>query len=330
MRHFFIINPHSFDGKPDRLNRVTEQIRGCFDKNDPSRKIHISRYPRDAIAVIHRFMRGIPDEETVRVYAVGGDGTLFDCLNGIVDYPNAELTAVPYGGSNDFVRAFGDNAAEEFRDIKKLLNAPSRTIDIIRCGSLYAINEVAFGIEAQSVMVANGIFKHPKFKFFRNAAGAVYLFGALSSISNKEIRRQNYKARLDSEVFSGGYCNISVSNSPCMGGNLFASPYAKPTDGLLDAIFAESGDLLSVAGAIGNYTKGKFEKSKDFFFLKRFKKMELESDKPIRVHMDGESFYADKISLEVLPARIRIFTPDDLDFKDYSFIAYKAGKRRVE
>jgi len=325
MRHFFIINPHSFDGKPAKLERVTEQIRGCFGYINSSYRIHLSRYPRDAIAVIHRFMQDVPAGERVRVYAVGGDGTLFDCLNGIVDFPDAELTAVPYGGSNDFVRAFGDDVAEDFRDIKKLLNAPSRPIDIIRCGSLYAINEVAFGIEAQSVITANAVFKHPKLKFLRVAPGAVYLYGAVRSISNKEVRHQKYTVNLDSEVFTGNYCNISVSNSPCMGGNLFASPYAKPTDGLLDAIFAESGGLLYAAGAIGNYTKGKFEKNK-CCFLKRFKQMELESDKPIRVHMDGESFYTDKISVEVLPARIKIFAPTDIDFKDYSHIAYRRQK----
>jgi len=325
MRHFFIINPHSFDGKPDKMKRVTEQINACFGGENETYKIHTSRYPRDAVAVIHKFMRDVPDGEKTRVYAVGGDGTLFDCLNGIVDFPDAELTAVPYGGSNDFVRSFGDEASEEFRDIKKLLNAPSKRIDIIRCGSLYAMNEVAFGIEAQSVMVANGVFKHPKLKFLRVFAGAVYQYGAVSSITNKEVRHQKYAVKIDSEVFTGNYCNISVSNSPCMGGNLFASPYAKPTDGLLDAIFAESGGLLYAAGAIVNYTKGQFEKNKGCF-LKRFKQMELESDKPIRVHMDGESFYTDKISLEVLPARIKIFAPEGMDFKDYSHVAYRRPK----
>jgi len=329
MRHFFIINPHSFDGKPDRLKRVTEQIRGCFGLSEYGRayRIHKSRYPRDAISVIHKFMNAIPEGETARVYAVGGDGTLFDCLNGIVDFPSAELTAVPYGGTNDFVRSFGEKAAEKFRDIKKLLNAPSKPADIIRCGSMYAINEVAFGIEAQSVMAANAVFRHPNLKILRNFAGAVYTCGAVGSISNKEIRLQKYTVRIDSEEFVGNYCNISVSNAACNGGNLFASPYAKPNDGLLDVIFAESGGILSVASAIGNYTKGKFEKNK-CFFMRRVREMELESDKPIRVHMDGESFYADKISLEVLPSRVRVFAPDNMDFEDYSHIAYNAAKRR--
>jgi len=103
MRHFFVINPHSFKAYEKDMIQVLTEIESSFSGKDSDEfNTHISRYPRDAIAVVHRFIASCPGDETVRIYAVGGDGILFECLNGMVDFPNAELTSVPYGNANDF------------------------------------------------------------------------------------------------------------------------------------------------------------------------------------------------------------------------------------
>jgi hypothetical protein len=77
--------------------------------------IHVSRYLRDAIGVISKYRSGVPEGAVVRVYAVGGDGILFDCLNGIVGLRGVELGALPYGNTCDFPRAFGEEALPLFR-----------------------------------------------------------------------------------------------------------------------------------------------------------------------------------------------------------------------
>ncbi|MDR2304015.1 MAG: acylglycerol kinase family protein [Treponema sp.] len=87
--------------------------------------IRISRFPRHAIRTVWRYLTRAGPETNVRVYAVGGDGILFDCFNGLVGLPNAEFALIPRGRINDFVRSFGEGLADTFRDIPLLASAPT-------------------------------------------------------------------------------------------------------------------------------------------------------------------------------------------------------------
>jgi diacylglycerol kinase family enzyme len=188
------------------------------------------------------------------------------------------------------------------------------------------MNCVAIGIESQAAMNANSIFRNPKLKFLHSNAGLVFNLAALSAIVNEEVRCQDYQILMDGEDLSGCYGNIAIANTPCMGGTMYSSPYAKADDGLLDAIFATGLGLFSSVRSVTDYTKGHYEKNKTTF-RRQFRKIEIESDVPIRVHLDGESFFTDKVNLEVLPKRIRFFAPPGMVYEDYSYIAYKAQRK---
>jgi len=315
VRHLFIINPNSFDA-PETMENVIHEINDCFTE-DGEYKIHISRYSRDAIAVIHHYIEALTPDITVRVYAVGGDGILFDCLNGMVHFPNAEITNVPYGKSNDFIRAFGEEAKSKFLEIKDLIHAPARPVDVINCGSNYTVNQVGIGLEGQSAIDA-GHFIHARgFKWLKRFVGQIYTIATFGTLFNKEVMQQKYHIVLDGADISGPYFNIKVSNGPCSGGNMISNPHSKPDSGFLDGIFAVPAPLFTILAAVKDFTNGRFEKHK-ILSHKQFKKMELASDAPIRVHLDGEAFYTDKLTIEILPGGIRFFAPEGLWFYDYA------------
>ena len=323
MKHFFVINPHSFR-IPGSMEQVLADISKVFSDGQ-DHEIYMSRYTRDAIAAVHHYIRCFSPEETVRVYAVGGDGILFDCLNGMADFPSAEITNVPYGKANDFVRAFGNDVKRSFCDIKKLSQSPSQLVDTIYCGSNYAINEVAVGIAAECVLIANTMFRSKRAKLYNSFASQIYSLGAIMALLNEEIMRQQYRVILDDdEDVSGNYCNITISNGPCNGGSMIPNPYARANDGMLDVIFTASDKTFTVLKNLNDYNKGYFEKHK-MFFRKRCKKIELESKAPIRVHMDGEAFCTDALKAEIKPAHIRFFAPEGMDFADYSHRAYRGN-----
>ena len=321
IRHLFVINPHSFSAG---IEQVRADIAQCGVRHD----IHVSRYPRDAVAVVHRYIEGVPPETGVRVYAMGGDGILFDCLNGLVGFPNAELTSVPYGKSNDFVRAFGENALQRFLDIQSLLHAPSRPIDIIHCGSNYAINQVGLGLEGQASIDAGAFFRHSRSKWIKPFTGEIYTLASLRTLFIEEVMRQEYRVLLDGEEYSGRYFDIKVTNGACSGGDMVINPYAIPDDGLLEVIFGLPCSTAAVIHLLRDYTKGYFEKYDKIFFQRRFRKLELSSAMPIRVHMDGEAFYTDELKVEIVPGGVRFFAPEGLDFLDYRHRAYKANTKK--
>jgi len=322
MKHLFIINPHSFITN-DSVKQVSREIRACFPSgSEHDCEIYISRYTRDAISVIHRYIKGVSPGETVRVYAVGGGGTLFDCLNGMVDFPNAELTCVPYGNAYDFALTFGKDSVPAFRNIKNLINAPSRPVDIINYGANYAMNEANIGLIGQVVIFANPILRSIDKRIARRFVRLIYNISALRALFTKEIIGQHYTILMDGEDESGCYSNIHISNGALTGSGMLASPYAVPDDGKLDVLFACTDSKLDIIRSMPNYEKGLFEKYK-FYKHKRCQTIEVKSDCPLRVELDGESFYAQDIKLEIIPGGIRYFAPEGMGFLNYSHRAYR-------
>ncbi|MCL2063595.1 MAG: ATP-binding protein [Candidatus Cloacimonetes bacterium] len=322
INHFLVINPHSFR-KPDSIKQIIKDIENIFSRQKKDYKIYISRFPRDAVAAVHRYILTVPTDEMVRVYAIGGDGILFDCLNGMVKFPNAELTSVPYGNANDFLRAFGEGVHPTFRDFNNLIDAPSQYIDIIDCGSNFAINEVNIGLVGRSLYYANSVLRNPKLKWVSRYTPQVYSISAARAMSNLEIVLQKYNVILDGEDLSGIYADIHVANSPTDGGTYVPSPYAKPNDGVLDIIFLSPFSKLEVLKTITLRNSGQFEKCKRFIHRKG-KSLEIKSDDPLSIQMDGEALYTQDIKLNIVPNGVKFFAPEGLSFADYSHRAFKA------
>jgi len=326
MKHLFVINPHSFKAFGN-IQDVVQEINACFEYDtEGTHSIHISCYPRDAIEVVHEFILGCPTDETVRIYAVGGNGIHFECLNGMIDFPNAELTCVPHGNANDYDRVFGEDVKDKFRDIKSLLTAPSRPVDVISCGSNYAILGLSIGMVGQAIINANEIFPRLPVKWLRKNVGLAYSLCAVKAMFDKSVMQQHYTILLDGEDFSGQYCNIYVSNIACNGGTLTPSPYAKPDDGKLHVMLLETRKKRDIISVIGEYNKGHFEKF-DWIHYKTCKVMEIKSEDLLCAEIDGEGFYAREMRIEIMPRCIRFFAPEGLDFADYSYMAYKSKKK---
>jgi diacylglycerol kinase family enzyme len=318
MRHFFVINPHSFP-TPDEIKKVVTQIPRFFLKLGGTYKIYTSRYPRDAVAAVHHYIEQTPADETVRVYAVGGDGILFDCLNGMADFPNAELTSVPYGKSNDFIRAFGNDANQRFRIIPELITGTSRLTDIVDCETGYAINHVAVGVEAQAVMKANEFLRNVQLKLFKPLSNRMYIYQGLMALFNKEITNQWYRVNVDGEDCSGQYSMIHISNGACSGRTLVPSPNAIPNDGLLNAVFGITASLPAMLGAMPDYLKGSFEQNnKNLYFEKKARVIKISSNTPIRAHFDGETSSTYSLTLELRKNAVKFVVPEGMDYVDYS------------
>jgi diacylglycerol kinase family enzyme len=232
MRHLFVINPKSFNTSAE-WRAFLLSVENCFSTGKREEyKIYISRYPRDAIAAVHRYISGIPAEETIRVYAVGGDGILFDCLNGLFGFPNAELASVPYGNSNDFLRSFGNMNVKRFRNIKVLSHSPTVLTDVVRCGNSYSISNAAVGLEASAVeQVAKTSALLKNINLGKKYVPLMYKFGGIQCMFDKSKRLQYYNLTIDGKDYSGEYVNISVGNVFANGGSSSPNPYAIPNDG---------------------------------------------------------------------------------------------------
>ena len=77
----------------------------------------------------------------------GGDGTLYEVVNGAYGYPNCEVAVIPLGSGNDFVRLFGTK--EQFCNVEAQVTGIPVELDVIKCGDKIAINQCSMGMDAE-------------------------------------------------------------------------------------------------------------------------------------------------------------------------------------
>jgi YegS/Rv2252/BmrU family lipid kinase len=311
-QHFFIINPVSFPQRED-MDKVTAEIRDYFAVSEEKHIIHVSRFPRDAIRTIREYLRITDPETIVRVYAVGGDGILFDCLNGVVGFKNAELATVPYGNSNDFLRAFGEGKRELFQNIAAQAVSPSIPTDIIFCGNNYALNTCTIGMEAYTIhraVALNTQYKNVWRRLPRRMRKFMYDFmfwvgGVISSMS-PSITNRRYSVWMDGKEFPGNYATINIANGPCYGGDKCAAIAAVPDDGLLDVMLFKSAGRFQIVRVGTRYIYGKYRLFPNFVSYGQAAEIAVRSDGPMVLQLDGELLFDTNIRVKIIPKAVSI------------------------
>ena len=323
MKHLFILNPKSFWHKW-KLEQVLAQIRDFFGAaGSGDYTIHISRFPRDAVGYIKHAAAELPEGTTLRIYAVGGDGILFDCLNGMMGLPNVELGAMPYGHANNFIRGFGELFKEMFYDLEQQVTAPVIPLDVIHCGDNYALNFCTIGLGSLSIRNSQNI------RTGLEAGGAVsqwlnrriyaslFYLGNIFACMDPNILRQWYEIELDGKNLSGQYRGILVANGAFFQGENCPAHSALPDDSYLEMVFFHSAGRVRTISRVPFYMRGQYERFPKDFFLKHAQKMRIRSKEYIYIILDDVLFYENDCTVEVLPKAIR--------FVDASGQGYRGG-----
>jgi diacylglycerol kinase family enzyme len=308
MEHLFIINPKSFSPNLRKMDHFISRIKKFFREKEEQCTIHISRFPRDAIIIIRRYFKNAATDTRIRVYSVGGDGEAFDCLNGIIGMPNAELAVMPYGTGSDFVRAFGLRHYNDFRDVRKQAAASTIPVDVIKCNENYALNFCAVGAEASAnikIISLTSRFEHSRrrFPFFDKMLNNI---GSLGAPFDKRVMGQSYEIYADGEDISGEYHGINIANGPYYGYGMSAVTSAVPDDGLLDMILIKKISFFKSLIITGAYTHGGWKMFPNSFIFRRVKKVSIHSSKPIFVDLDGEAFFDTRLDIEIIPKPVNV------------------------
>ena len=314
-KHVFIINPKSFNFDEQKIQKFTASVRQHFSESAEKDGLyfHVSRFPRDATGVLWEIIRNVSKTQIIRVFAVGGDGILFDCLNGVVGFPNCELGNIPYGTTNDFLLSFGHKNARNFLNIRKQLAAPVVPIDVINCGTNYALNVALVGLEAEAAFLAYKIIGLNRAffdKFPKLASKAFFLSGLITFFNMKKMRGIKYKIKIDGEQeIEDRFITINIANGSRYGGKITAMPQAVPSDGILNVLCVRPIPFLQKIKICSDYLKGRWVKNPDYFIYETAKKIKISSGMPIAVNLDGEAFRDLFLELKVIPSAVKFIVP---------------------
>jgi len=313
MKHVFVVDPKAFHGQQWKMDGLVDSIGQYFRTQEkPDFSTLFSHYPRDAIRLIQKQAVEAEEEETVRVYAMGGDDILFDCLNGIVGLPNMELAIAPYGNTNSFIRVFGEGKAESFKVIDFLAESGTIPTDIIQVGNNCAINGCSIGLTSAKSMRKEEIREKMDKGISRFFMGFWVFLSNLNFMFNKENIAHHYQITIDDNDYSGNYSLINIINAPYFGRTKAALAGAVPDDGLLDVVLFKSVGPFRTSRSIRRYTRGKMPSN---CVRLQAKKIEIKSDTPMWIQTDSEFLRDTSMTFEVLPGAVQVVAVNNLTYQ---------------
>ena len=298
MKHIFIVNPAA--GGQDNTRKINEAVKSLAAQKGFEYKVCISERPKHAEEIVHKIMKEYPDE-TVRFYACGGDGTLNEVAQGVVHYDNAQLTNLPYGTGNDFIRIFSKDG--EFA-LENLIDGEVMDIDYIETSEGVSVNITTIGLDAR---VARGMQKYKR--IFKQNGQLPYVISIFENIVTPMSR--NLKIEIDGKDVSGDYVVLLVANGNYYGGGFNPVPDASITDGKLNVLLIKKLSRLTVARVINAYKNGEYKNYPQYIDYFEAETVTVkQNDKYIMdLNLDGEVIGVSEAKISIGQKKIHFVVP---------------------
>lgn len=239
------------------------------------------------------------------VIAVGGDGTMGEVMNGIMQEAgghDCHFGFIPAGTGNDFARSL--QIPLDVNDaIKSLLTAKTKRIDIGKEREGYFAIITGLGFPADVMAKANayhGILKGP----------AVITWSVLKTIH--ELRAEPIELILDGQKLEMPAKAVFVLNMPFTGGGLQIVPTARPDNGYLDICVIKNMSKAGLFMTLPKAYKGGHVGHPDIAFF-RCRQVTINTEQPRRKLFDGNVFGSSPLSAEILPSALSVLVPQNLD-----------------
>ncbi len=244
-----------------------------------------------------------------RVLALGGDGTVHEVVNGLMQVPPEQrpvLGVVPIGAGNDFAHAIGA-ARDPYLALKRGLTAPPRRVDIghvrdDRGRERFWDNTLGIGFDA----VVN--LRSRRLRFLRGFWR--YLVAVLQTLWFHHHAVPMALTWDGNHRECRAYLMLVLCNGPREGGAFRVAPPARPDDGWLHYACIPQVSRFTMLQLIPKVMRGTHVHDRRVT-LGRFRTLHIEAGGPLYIHVDGEVFSdfqqpARNLEVRVLPAALAV------------------------
>ena len=246
------------------------------------------------------------------VAAAGGDGTVNEVVNGLLatpagSGPEPAFGVIPIGSGNDYAHGM-DLVAPAQTAVERIFSGERRLVDVAEVVDglgrrRFACNGIGIGIDA-SIAIEN-------FKIRRLYGFPAYMLATLRTILFK-YQTPQLTVKFDEETVHQGALLLAVGIGPRVGGGFRITPDARFDDGLLDSCLVEPVGRATMLAMLLRVMRGTHV-SASFVALRRNQVIEVDSDRPLPIHLDGEIFAttADnvcQVRLTCLPDRLAVMS----------------------
>ncbi len=288
-----IVNPRA---GMNRAGRELPTLMAALDATNSDYEVHATKHPGHAseLAVI------AAAAGATTVVAVGGDGTVNEVVNGIMQTdPEARpnLGVVAAGSGADFARSF-DLPEHTDADLKGVIGA-TRRIDVghmefgDRSGHHF-VNIANIGLAAATVERAERLPRR-----LGKARYIVAFWPVLARYSKCEI-----SVNVDGTHYSENAHNLLLANGRYAGGGMNFSPHSDPADGRLDAQM-NIGPKRQAVSLIPKIYRGKHLPDARILQVSG-SRFEIDAERPLMVEADGELLGETPVTITVVADALAI------------------------
>jgi len=243
------------------------------------------------------------------VIAAGGDGTVHEVLNGLMQAQveqRPRLGVIPLGSGNDFSHAVGVNTSPTIALRQAFQGIPKRIdLGVFVTGNgrkEYFDNALGIGFDTTVTI------RSRKLTWLRGFL--IYLVAVLQTII---LNHEAPKIRVvtDTESWEEESILFVLGNGRREGGGFLVTPDARPDDGLLHYSLIRHVSRLKMLRLLPEVMAGTHGKFKRDVRMGVLTKMGLRADAPLYVHADGEiisGFGSDlrDLQIELVPGAIEV------------------------
>jgi len=262
-------------------------------------------YPTHAIELAKQ----AAEEGCDMVIAMGGDGTVHEVVNGLMQVPEEKrpvMGIVPIGSGNDFAYSIGLTQRPAHALAHALHGGDIQPVDI---GLMtdehgrreYFDNTLGIGFDA---VVTIRSHKLPIVKGF-----LMYLTAVIQTII---LNHNPARMRIETEAekWEQNVIMLTLCNGPREGGGFMLSPNSKNNDGKMEFLTVNKVSRGMMFRLVPEFMKGTHMRFKQIR-MGEFKTFSITSDLPLYIHADGEiftSFGSDlrKAGFEILPQALKV------------------------
>lgn len=301
-RPLVIANPAAGTGRSPVLPRLT----AVLDSLDIAHDVQVTGGPGHAS---HLARTAVVDAGRTYLIAVGGDGTVHEVINGMVDATTRTvlgdepvLAIVSAGSGSDLARTFGLDRPPELLG-PHLASDQAMLIDLghVRCHDAEGrtcekvfANVAEAGFGGRVVQTAS--------RLPRKLGAARYGVGIVAGWS--AFRRVRTTVTVDGGSVTDKLCNVVVANGQFFGGGMRVAPRALPDDGRFN-VQSWRGNVTDVVRAGRQLRRGTHLERAD---VREWQSaaVTIESQRPLVVEADGEVLGRTPARFEVLPRLLRL------------------------
>ncbi len=269
--YHIILNPVA--GKKQALKNLTI-VERVLTERSVEYAVHSSMSPKG----VERIARQLTEEGAEDLIVLGGDGTIHEALNGLVDPTKCRLGIVPSGTGNDFAERAGLAFDAEIA-VKNILDGQPKATDYLEVGGVRCMNVAGFGIDVDVLERCHRGKMKGKPKYLMSLIRSLFSFKCITLKMQTSGEEKSYRALL-----------AAVCNGTQFGGGIRICPTAEIDDGKLNVVVVDDiRGVFKIVKAFLVLLKGgilEYPKTRSFLC----EKVRFVPEKPCTVQLDGELY----------------------------------------